>query len=106
MNIGKVTPLLVVDRIAPSLGFYEKLGYGAVISVPHEDHLGFVLLAQGDGQIMLQTRGSLAADVPTVASTGASSLLYVDVESLEAALVAAAESGLAPRAQGTEGVFT
>ena len=92
MNIKKVTPLLVVDRIEPSLGFYEKLGYSAVVSVPHEDHLGFVLLSQGNSQIMLQTRSSLAADVPLVAHAGATSLLYVDVESLDAALVAAAGS--------------
>jgi uncharacterized glyoxalase superfamily protein PhnB len=92
VNIKKVTPLLVVDRIEPSLGFYEKLGYGAVVSVPHEDHLGFVLLAQEAGQIMLQTRASLAADLPAVAKTGASSLLYVDVESVEAALNSAAGS--------------
>lgn len=90
MNIKKVTPLLVVDRIEPSLGFYEKLGYMAVISVPHEDHLGFVLLAQEFGQIMLQTRSSLAADLPAVSRTGVSSLLYVDVESLDTALLAAA----------------
>lgn len=90
MNVKKVTPLLVVDRIEPILGFYEKLGYTAVISVPHEDHLGFVLLAQDIGQIMLQTRSSLAADLPAVSRTGVSSLLYVDVESLDAALVAVA----------------
>jgi uncharacterized glyoxalase superfamily protein PhnB len=92
VNIKKVTPLLVVDQIEPSLGFYEKLGYGAVISVPHEDRLGFVLLAQGDSQIMLQTRHSLTADLPAVARAGATSLLYVDVESLDAALAAAAGS--------------
>ena len=92
MNIKKVTPLLVVDKIEPSLGFYEKLGYGVVISVPLEDRLGFVLLAQGESQIMLQTRHSLVADLPAVATAGATSLLYVDVESLEAALVAAAGS--------------
>lgn len=92
MNIKKVTPLLVVDRIEPSLGFFEKLGYGTVVSVPHEDHVGFVLLAQGDTQIMLQTRSSLAADVPAVLKTGATSLLYVDVESLDAALAAATGS--------------
>jgi uncharacterized glyoxalase superfamily protein PhnB len=90
VNIKKVTPLLVVDRIEPSLRFYEKLGYTAVISVPHEDHLGFVLLAQDIGQIMLQTRSSLAADLPAISRTGVSSLLYVDVESLDAALASAA----------------
>lgn len=92
VNIKKVTPLLVVDRIEPSLRFYEKLGYTAVISVPHDDHLGFVLLAQDVGQIMLQTRSSLAADLPAISRTGVSSLLYVDVESLEEALIAAAGS--------------
>lgn len=94
MNIKKITPLLVVDRIEPSLGFYEKLGYAAVVSVPHEDHLGFALLAQESGQIMLQTRDSLAADLPAVAKLGPASLLYVDVESLEAALSDAAGSEL------------
>lgn len=92
MNIKKVTPLLVVDRIEQSLGFYEKLGYRAVISVPHEEHLGFVLLAQGDSQIMLQTRHSLAVDLPAISSAGAASLLYIDVESLDDALAAAAGS--------------
>jgi uncharacterized glyoxalase superfamily protein PhnB len=92
VNIKKVTPLLVVDRIEPSLRFYEKLGYTAVISVPHDDHLGFVLLAQDVGQIMLQTRSSLAADLPAISRTGVSSLLYVDVVSLEEALIAAAGS--------------
>ena len=92
VNIKKVTPLLVVDRIEPSLRFYEKLGYTAVISVPHDDHLGFVLLAQDLGQVMLQTRSSLAADLPAISRTGVSSLLYIDVESLEEALMAAAGS--------------
>lgn len=92
MNIKKVTPLLVVDRIEPSLRFYEKLGYMAVISVPHEDHLGFVLLAQDMGQIMLQTRSSIASDLPAISRTGASSLLYIDVESLDTALIDAAGS--------------
>jgi uncharacterized glyoxalase superfamily protein PhnB len=89
VNIKKVTPLLVVDRIEPSLGFYEALGYRAVISVPHEERLGFVLLAQDASQIMLQTRESLAVDLPAISSHGATSLLYVDVESLETALLAA-----------------
>jgi uncharacterized glyoxalase superfamily protein PhnB len=88
-NVTKVTPILVVDRIEPCLPFWEeKLGYEKVAELPHEGRLGFVMLKRGDGEIMLQTRASLAVDLPGVAAKGPSVVLYLEVKSLEAALAA------------------
>jgi uncharacterized glyoxalase superfamily protein PhnB len=90
-KITQLTPILVVDRIEPALPFWEaQLGFAKVVEVPHEDRLGFVLLARDGAQVMLQTRESLAVDLPAVAALSPSSLLYVDVGSLAAAREAVA----------------
>jgi uncharacterized glyoxalase superfamily protein PhnB len=88
MNISKVTPILFVDSIEASLLFWEKqLGYEKVVEIPHEDRLGFVILSRaGAGELMLQTRASLAADLPAIAALEPDALLYVDVDSVEIAL--------------------
>lgn len=87
MKILAVTPLHIVDAIEPALPFWtERLGYTVVASVPHEDALGFALLVRDGSQIMLQTRKSVAADVPAMASER--SALYVDVASLAEATAA------------------
>lgn len=87
MKILDVTPLHIVDAIEPALPFWtERLGYTVVASVPHEDALGFALLVRDGSQIMLQTRKSVAADVPALASEH--SALYVDVASLAEATAA------------------
>jgi hypothetical protein len=86
MNIQKVTPVRIVDRIEPCLPFWcEALGYEKRIEVPHEDALGFVLLQNGASEIMLQTRASLAADLPAVATRRPDTVLFVEVKSLAAA---------------------
>jgi hypothetical protein len=84
IEVTKITPILVVDRIEPLLPFWvDQLGFAKVVEVPHEGRLGFVLLAKGDGaQLMLQTKDSLAVDVPAVAKTSPATLLYADVASL------------------------
>jgi len=90
MNIAKITPILVVDRIEPSLPFWVKqLGYEKIAEVPHGQHLGFVLLQRGGSEVMMQTKESIAADLPTVAARLPSVVLYADVDSLDDALAAA-----------------
>lgn len=81
----KITANLIVDRIEPVLEFWKKLGFDKVVEVPHEDALGFVILAQGDVQLMYQTRASLGADVPVVAKAvaGNGTVLFIEVEDLE-----------------------
>jgi uncharacterized glyoxalase superfamily protein PhnB len=87
VDIKRVTPIHVVESIEPALAFWEALGFAKIVEVPHGERLGFVLLARGEAHVMLQTRESVAADVPAMAGTGAA--LYVDVASLDAAIEAA-----------------
>jgi uncharacterized glyoxalase superfamily protein PhnB len=89
MKIERVTPLLFVETIEPVLSFWQnQLGYQQLTSVPHQDKLGFVLLALGEQHLMLQTHASLREDLPAIAALGVSSALYINVDSLEAALQA------------------
>lgn len=78
----KLTPIIVVDAIEPCLPFWtERLGFTLATEVPHEDRLGFVILTHGAVEVMYQTRAGIAADVPSVAASGAGTrtLLYLEV---------------------------
>jgi hypothetical protein len=84
--IESLTPVLVVDRIEPSLPFWEEgLGFQRLAEVPHEDHLGFVMLGRGSVMVMLQTRASVEADLPVGAGPfGAGpTFLFVKVPALD-----------------------
>jgi len=85
-NITKVTPVRLVDRIEPCLPFWvDALGYAKVAEVPHQDALGFVLLVNAAGELMLQTRASMAADIAEVARLDPHTVLFVEVTSLDVA---------------------
>ena len=83
--IQKATPLLRVERIEPSLMFWvDRLGFQKVMEVMEGDSLGFVILAKGHVEIMLQSRTSLAKDLPML-SVGAMTpcVVYVGVTDLQ-----------------------
>lgn len=83
--IQKATPLLRVERVEPSLPFWvDKLGFQKVQEVMEGDSLGFVILAKGHVEIMLQSRASLAKDLPML-SVGAlaPAVVYLGVTNLE-----------------------
>jgi len=82
MTPKKLTTLFVVDRIEPCLPAWEALGYRVIVRVPETGPLGFVILKSKLGELMLQTKKSLAADMPSVATRKPRSLLYADVSSL------------------------
>jgi hypothetical protein len=88
MTPTNVTPLYVVERIEPALPFWKSLGWTKDVEVPHEGRLGFVILSNGGRSIMLQTRESLAEDLPAVSAIGSASALYVDVPSIAEAVAA------------------
>jgi hypothetical protein len=89
-NITKVTPVRIVDAVEPCLPFWrDALGYAVRAEVPHEKALGFVLLENAAGEVMLQSKASLAGDLPVVAKLRPDSVLFVEVRSLEAARKAA-----------------
>jgi hypothetical protein len=82
MKAKKITPLFVVDRIEPMLSQWEALGYEVKVRVPDEGPLGFAILESKAGELMLQTKKSLAADVPAVAAKKPKAFLYAEVESI------------------------
>lgn len=85
MLLQRLTPVLIVDAIDPVLDFWiDRLGFSKTIEVPHEGHLGFVALERDGIQIMYQTRASVAADVPPLASAARGSFLYIVVDDLDA----------------------
>lgn len=80
----KITPILFVDAIEPSLEFWVgRLQFEKTAEVPEGDHLGFVILKQGDSEIMLQTRESMKKDVNAAsqAMLSMTSCLYIEVDS-------------------------
>jgi hypothetical protein len=82
MKAKKITPLFVVDRIEAMLPQWEALGYEVKVRVPDEGPLGFAILESKAGELMLQTKKSLAADVPAVAAKKPKAFLYAEVASL------------------------
>lgn len=87
MKLQRITHLLVVDAIEPLLPLWrDDLGFAVLAEVDEGPVLGFVLLARDDHHLMFQTRDSLAKDLPAVAALAPTSLLYTDVEDLDAAL--------------------
>jgi uncharacterized glyoxalase superfamily protein PhnB len=85
----KLTANLIVDAIEPCLAFWvERLGFATTVEVPDGDRLGFVILRRDAVELMLQTRASLAKDVPTISDGPYRSVLYIDVTDLAALRVA------------------
>jgi uncharacterized glyoxalase superfamily protein PhnB len=84
MKLKKLTPVLFVEAIEPCLPFWvERLGFEKTVEVPQGDRLGFVILARDEVEVMLQTRASVAEDVPALAGEPQRSFLYVEVADLE-----------------------
>ena len=78
--LKKLTPVLFVERIEPCLPFWvERLGFQKTVEVPEGDALGFVILVRDSIEVMLQTRASVAKDIPALAAEPSRSFLYVEV---------------------------
>lgn len=89
MKIIRSTPILVVKDIRLNLEFWEKnLGFEKKVEVPHEDAVGFVLLARDGIEVMLQSRKSIAADLPQIIRDldQPLALQYIDVDSIQEVL--------------------
>ena len=89
MPAMKLTPVLFVEAIEPSLPFWiDRLGFEKQVEVPHGDHLGFVILTRGDVEVMMQSWASISQDVPALATMprGTSCSLYVEVDDFDDAL--------------------
>jgi len=91
MKILEITPILIVDRIEPSLELWTKrLGFEKPVAVEHAGALGFAMFVRDGHPVMMQTKASIAADskAATDAIGARGAALYLDVDSLDAALAA------------------
>jgi len=87
MPVKKLTPILFVDRIEPVLPFWtEHLGFIKTVEVPEGSHLGFVILQQGNVEVMYQTYASVEQDMPAISADvrKGPTFLYIEVENLDA----------------------
>jgi uncharacterized glyoxalase superfamily protein PhnB len=87
VSVRKLTPVLIVDDVERCLSFWtERLGFAAPVQVPHEDHVGFAIVAAEGVELMYQSRASIAADVPAALdpARGHSATLFVEVADLDA----------------------
>ncbi len=81
-----LTPVLNVEKIEPSLDFWEKgLGFKRTMEVPGEGGLAFIMLKQGDIEVMYQSYASLEGEDPTLAEAarGGANFLYIKVDNLD-----------------------
>jgi catechol 2,3-dioxygenase-like lactoylglutathione lyase family enzyme len=79
----KLTPNLIVNKIEDSLPFWiDRLGFEKTVEVPEGKQLGFVILNRDGVELMLQSRASLAKDVPAIADAAYRSVLYIEVPNL------------------------
>ena len=87
MPVKKLTPVLFVEKIEPVLPFWtEHLGFVKTVEVPEGNHLGFVILQQGNVEVMYQSYASLDKDLPAIADDArkGATFLYIEVDNLDA----------------------
>jgi uncharacterized glyoxalase superfamily protein PhnB len=89
----KLSPVLCVDAIEPSLSFWvDALGFVKTVDVPEGDRVAFAILQKDGLEVMLQTRDSIQNDIPELAGhPAAGSALFIEVEDLEAVARAVAD---------------
>ncbi len=94
-TVRKITPVLVVESIEPSLAFWtERLGFEKTVEVPEGDRLGFVILVKDGVEVMYQSRESVRNDVPALADLRAGEATALFIEVADVAAVARAVDGM------------
>jgi len=86
----KVTPILVVEEIEPSLRLWvDRLGFQKTAEVPEGEKLGFVILARDGLEIMYQSRLSIEREVEreglpqAMKAAPGGSTLFIEVSDLD-----------------------
>jgi len=87
MPVKKLTPVLFVEKIEPVLPFWtQHLGFVKTVEVPEGNQLAFVILQQGNVEVMYQSYASADKDLPAVARDirKGPTFLYIEVDNLDA----------------------
>lgn len=83
--ILSATVVLPVEAIEPLLPFWRSLGFEVTVEVPEGDRLGFVILAAGSAQIMMQTLESIRNDAEELTPDAPiPAMIFLQVDDLEA----------------------
>jgi len=85
--VKKLAPVLFVEKIEPVLPFWtEHLGFIKTVEVPEGNRLGFVILKQGNVEVMYQTYASVQKDLPAISADvrKGPTFLYIEVDNLNA----------------------
>jgi uncharacterized glyoxalase superfamily protein PhnB len=82
----KLTPNLMVPDVDEATEYYAKLGFNRVVRVPTEGGVAeFGILVAGNVELMLQSRDSIAEDLPPVLSQpyGGGCIIYIEVDDIK-----------------------
>jgi uncharacterized glyoxalase superfamily protein PhnB len=81
----KITPLIYVPAIEPSLKFWvDRLGFTKTVEVPDGHKLGFVILVKGNAELMIQSTASIEKDNSAMAQLARpAACLYIEVSDFD-----------------------
>lgn len=85
-HLRKITAVLAVAAVEPSLAFFQRLGLECTVQVPHGEAIGFAILAGTGIELMLQSHASIAADLGDARPLGRAAALFVEVDDLDAVI--------------------
>ena len=92
MNVKRITPVLFVPEVEPCVKFWvDRMGFHKTVEVPDGDKLAFAMLQKGSVELMYQSYASADKDVAAISQVvrKGPTFLYVEVDSLDAAIAAA-----------------
>ena len=92
MNVKRITPVLFVSEVEPCVKFWvDRMGFQKTVEVPDGDKLAFAMLQKGTVELMYQSYASAEKDVEEISQAvrKGPTFLYVEVDSLDAAIAAA-----------------
>ena len=92
MHVKRITPVLFVSEVEPCVKFWvDRMGFQKTVEVPDGDKLAFAMLQKGTVELMYQSYASADKDVVEISQVvrKGPTFLYVEVDSLDAAIAAA-----------------
>jgi uncharacterized glyoxalase superfamily protein PhnB len=91
VNVKKITPVLYVKEVEPSVDFWVKrFAFQKTVEVPEGDQLGFAIVQKGNVELMYQSFASAEKDAPSIAKdiSGQRTFLYIEVDKLDDVIAA------------------
>jgi uncharacterized glyoxalase superfamily protein PhnB len=85
-NAQRITPVLVMKSVEPSLDFWERrLGFTKTVQMPETGAVAFAILVHDGTEVMLSSEAAARADMPQADGSvyGASTCLFIEVSDLE-----------------------